>query len=484
MHFKLSISLIATAVLAQAAGMESFLDDAIVQMDAPQRIETSTSTILYGGRFRTKTPSYQFQPIHVTAPSIKAGCNGIDIGFGGFEYLNADQIVKFGKAVMANSEGLIFSLGLKAVCPACDETLKAFNKLAQGINSMNFDSCQTAKALTGVIGDVTGLNQQSGSSGPGWMTSMNDTINQGADWLNANVNGFLKTSGCDTSQRTCGARFFTATDVSTNSYMKYISENYNSSSIFTADDYDNMRAFTGDIVVSRAGENGSDKTGKIHFQAPTAGVHVEKEIRFIIGKYNGEIIKYDNEGNLFVYRLGTETGLIKNIKTNITSIENAIKNRSALSASDLKFLNSFNMPLYQIFNKLSTVPGGSTIIGSVKDELAEVMAYEVIFSYFSRMRIDLVRAKNSLNPSLVAKLPYSPEDTQNIEPQIQVMLEGIDGITGKIYSNFAQKNAALAEAISGKSELLQQLNEMEQLTMMRTNPKFFDNFMFAKALGK
>jgi len=481
---KIFISVIATAALAQAAGMEAFLDDAIIQMDAPQQIETSTSTILYGGRFRTKTPSYQFQPFHATAPSIKGGCNGIDIGFGGFEYLNADQIVKFGKAVMANSEGLIFSLGLKAVCPACDETLKAFNKLVQGINAMNFDSCQTAKALTGVIGDVTGLNQESGSSGPGWMTSMNETINQGADWLNANVNGLLKDSGCDTSQRTCGARFFTATDVSTNSYMKYISENYNSSSIFTADDYDNVRAFTGDITVSRSGSNGSDKTGKINFQAPTAGRNIEKEILYLIGANGGELIKYDNEGNLFVYKLEAETGLIRNIKTNITSIENAIKNRSALSANDLKFLNSFNMPLYQIFNKLSTIPGGATIIVSIKDKLAEVMAHEIIFSYFSRMRIDLVRAKNSLNPSLVSKLPYAPEDTQKIEPQIQVMLEGIDKMTGQIYGDFAKKTVELSDEIAGKSELLQQLNQMEQLTMMRTNPKFFDNFMFAKALGK
>lgn len=481
---KILISVIATAAIVHAAGMESFLDDAIVQMDAPQRIETSTSTILYGGRFRTKTPSYQFQPVHATAPSIKAGCNGIDIGFGGFEYLNADQIVKFGKAVMANSEGLIFSLGLKAVCPACDETLKAFNKLVQGINAMNFDSCQAAKALTGVIGDVTGLNQESGSSGPGWMTSMNETVNHGADWLNANVNSMLKNSGCDPSQRTCGARFFNATDVSTNSYMKYISENYNSSSIFTADDYDNVRAFTGDIIVRRAGENGSDKTGKINFPAPTAGRNIEKEILYLIGANGGELIKYDDEGNLFVYKLETETGLIKNIKTNITSIESAIKNRTALSANDLKFLNSFNMPLYQIFNKLSTIPGGATIIVSIKDKLAEVMAHEIIFSYFSRMRVDLVRAKNSLNPSLISKLLYAPEDTQQIEPQIQVMLEGIDKMTGQIYGDFAKKTVELSDEIAGKSELLQKLNQMEQLTMMRTNPKFFDNFMFAKALGK
>lgn len=481
---KLTISLIATAVLAQAAGMESFLDDAIVQMDAPQRIETSTSTILYGGRFRTKTPGYQFQPFHVTAPSIKGGCNGIDIGFGGFEYLSAEQIVKFGKAVMANSEGLIFSLGLKAVCPACDETVKAFNKLAQGINSMNFDSCQAAKAMTGVIGDVTGINQQSGTSGPGWLTSMNETINQGADWLNSNVNGMLKNSGCDPSQKTCGARFFQATDLTTNSYMQYISENYNSSSIFTADDYKNMRAFTGDITVSRSGQNGSSETGKIFFQVPTTGKNIEKEIRYLIGASGGELINYDDDGRLFINKLETETGLTTNIKTHITSIETAIKNRSALSESDLKFLNSFNMPLYQIFNKLSMIPGGSTVIVSIKDKLAEVMAYEIIFSYFSRMRIDLVRANNSLTPSLISKLLYAPEDTAQIKPHIQVMLGGIDKMSEQIYSDFAKKTIELSDEIAGKSQLLQQLNQMEQLTMMRTNPKFFENFMFAKAMGK
>jgi conjugative transfer pilus assembly protein TraH len=481
---KIFISIIATVALAQAEGMESFLDDAIVQMDAPQQIETSTSTILYGGRFRTKTPSYQFQPFHATAPSIKAGCNGIDIGFGGFEFLNADQIVKFGKAVMANSEGLIFSLGLKAVCPACDETLKAFNKLVQGINSMNFDSCQAAKALTGVIGDVTGINQQSGSSGPGWMTSMNETINRGADWINDNVNSLLKDSGCDPSQKTCGARFFTATDASTNSYMKYISENYNSSSIFTADEYDIMKSFTGDMIVSRAGANGSDKTGKINFRTPTTGRNIEKEILYLIGAPGGELMKYDDDGSIFLDKRDVETGLIKKIKENITSIENAIKNRTALSKNDLKFLNSFNMPLYQIFNKLSTVPGGSALITPIKGKLAEVMAHEIIFSYFSRMRIDLVRAKNSLNPSLVSKLPYAPEDTQQIQPHIRAMLEGIDNMTGLIYVDFAKKTAELSDKIASDTALLNKLNQMEQLTMMRTNPKFFDNFMFAKALGK
>src|SRR5574344_763290 len=129
------------------ASLKNFADGVVNVKENFGAISTRDRTVLFGGGYTMKVPNVTLTPFQVKAPSLKAGCGGIDMVFGSLGFLDKEQFVKFAEGIMAAAPGVAFDLALKTLCPSCSETLKALQAMANQINNMSLDSCGAATAL-------------------------------------------------------------------------------------------------------------------------------------------------------------------------------------------------------------------------------------------------------------------------------------------------------------------------------------------------
>ena len=101
------------------------------------------------GNLYARTPVKNVYPLSIQLPSARGGCGGIDIFAGSFSFINADQFIKTGKAIVNNAKGFAFQLALETISPVITEKLEELQNKMQEINSMNINSCETAAALVG-----------------------------------------------------------------------------------------------------------------------------------------------------------------------------------------------------------------------------------------------------------------------------------------------------------------------------------------------
>ncbi len=113
----------------------------------PNVFEAQTRGFAIGGALSARLPQRSITPFTIKEPYIKAGCGGLDIFGGSFSFINADQFVQYLQAIGQNALGYAFSLGLEAVCPPCNATIKTLRNFMNQMNKMFSDSCTAARAL-------------------------------------------------------------------------------------------------------------------------------------------------------------------------------------------------------------------------------------------------------------------------------------------------------------------------------------------------
>lgn len=108
-----------------------------------------------GGRVTAVAPTKTLTPFAGKAPSISAGCGGIDIFGGSMTLINSSQFTAFLEAVGQNALGYAFSMGLEAVCPTCNAGIKYMKDKMDQMNAFTLNSCNAAKAMVNSVADRT-----------------------------------------------------------------------------------------------------------------------------------------------------------------------------------------------------------------------------------------------------------------------------------------------------------------------------------------
>lgn len=121
---------------------------------APGAYNSQTRGFVTGGRVTAKAPTMTIAPFTFKGPDFKAGCGGIDIFGGSFSFINADQFTAFLTAIGQNALGYAFSMGIEAVCPTCNATLKDLRDKMDKLNAFMLDSCSAAKGLVNIAVDT------------------------------------------------------------------------------------------------------------------------------------------------------------------------------------------------------------------------------------------------------------------------------------------------------------------------------------------
>jgi conjugative transfer pilus assembly protein TraH len=108
--------------------------------------ESQSRGYMVGGGIRARTPTKYIQPLNIQLPDFKSGCGGIDMNFGGFSFINAEEFKTFLQQAGSQAVGYAFMMAIEAVCPTCRSILDTLRKMADSINKFGLDSCTAAKA--------------------------------------------------------------------------------------------------------------------------------------------------------------------------------------------------------------------------------------------------------------------------------------------------------------------------------------------------
>ena len=130
---------------------------------------------LMGGSLTARAPTKYVAPLTVQLPDLKAGCGGVDMFFGGFQFINAEEFKRFLQSAGTAAIGYAFHMALEAVCPTCNSVLKSLRGFADSVNKFGLDSCTAAKAAMNTVGGPIKAHLQTAIAGSGELTGLDGT---------------------------------------------------------------------------------------------------------------------------------------------------------------------------------------------------------------------------------------------------------------------------------------------------------------------
>lgn len=157
----LTISLSFTPA-SHAAGVSGSLDSFFnglgyhTNVSNPSSYKGQAANYYSGGSLYVRSSVKNAQLAALTIPSINAGCGGIDAFMGGFSHINSDQLVQFGKAVVANATPFAVDLALQTWAPQIKQIRDNLQSIADKWLNQSINSCETAQAAVGGLAAFAG----------------------------------------------------------------------------------------------------------------------------------------------------------------------------------------------------------------------------------------------------------------------------------------------------------------------------------------
>ncbi|MCK9195414.1 MAG: conjugal transfer protein TraH [Syntrophales bacterium] len=423
-----------------------------VNVTSPGAYDAQTRGFIVGGSLSARVPQDTLQPFSIKAPSIKAGCGGIDIFGGSFSFINADQFVQFMQSIGQNALGYAFSLGLEAVCPTCNSVIKWLREKMDMLNKFNMDSCMAAKALVNSAGSGAGLwdleacKQKKGGGDPvtGWLecASGNEAnVRQqikgvsDEDTADANAN---KTTGAKQGAATVQAlKWFGLSDSQKQQIVSVLGTWYTKSDNETSScSYQTPTLTLADLV-----QGGSVRLVK----CGTGG--------FGDGEKCEDVTTEST----------TISGFAKLTRDKMASILAKYKSKSALTSDEQEFVNAIPIPpvAYMLRNSLMySEQLANSLIDLTSDVAGAMMAWQMIENYIKifeggQSQIGTLCGKNYADIAEQIKLVRAERQelfekyTKGLEMQA-VMLSFMASIDAKVAANASHKiNQALNYGKSG-----------------------------------
>lgn len=106
-----------------------------------------TANYYTGGSASIRVPNKIYRLASFQQPSIKAGCNGIDIYGGSFSFINGNEFIDAVKNIGSSALGYAFMLALNTVTPMIKGTLDQIKGEMDRFTQFSKSSCDMAKGL-------------------------------------------------------------------------------------------------------------------------------------------------------------------------------------------------------------------------------------------------------------------------------------------------------------------------------------------------
>ena len=158
---KRCISFVCATAITSSVYAGTSLDDILSSTSGgfdyagPSSIKTQTRGYYnFGGLSVRSDIGGSIRPFNIQMPRLASGCGGVDIGFGGFSFLNIDQLVEKLQKIASAAPAFAFNMALSALCKDCQSIMDQLNAVADSINGLNFDACKSAVGWGKSIGSA------------------------------------------------------------------------------------------------------------------------------------------------------------------------------------------------------------------------------------------------------------------------------------------------------------------------------------------
>lgn len=152
--------------MAQAAGANSsvnkFFNDLGYNANVtnPSSFKGQTANYYNAGNIFVRSKIMTVSLAKVSMPTISAGCGGIDAFLGGFSHINSDEIVQFGKAVIANAVPFAVDLALQTWGGALKQIRDQIQNVSDKWLNQSINSCEAAQAAVEGLGAFASADVQ------------------------------------------------------------------------------------------------------------------------------------------------------------------------------------------------------------------------------------------------------------------------------------------------------------------------------------
>lgn len=170
--------------ICQAGVVDNFIAQSVVTPEG--RYSGQSRNYFTGGsmnlRFQADT---QDHPFSVTPPSLTIGCNGIDLSFGSFSYLNVDYLVNKLKMIIASAPVFFFQIALEAISHSVSNQIAKIEATLNAFNALQLNRCSASKIVATIPFDAMKDGGSWGSAAANAVGNLNTSTGAQNFWNDA-----------------------------------------------------------------------------------------------------------------------------------------------------------------------------------------------------------------------------------------------------------------------------------------------------------
>jgi conjugative transfer pilus assembly protein TraH len=168
-----------TGVVAEASWLDNWYQQSI--SSSPTYLKGQQRGYFTLGSFNARVDTETLYPVSISMPRLKAGCGGIDIFWGGWDFLRFEYLVEMFQRMIQAAPYVAFQIALKTISQKLGGILEAAENIIDQLNSMQFNECQFLNGFMMKLidtGDITAaLEEGAVKSGlySSWKKSVEET---------------------------------------------------------------------------------------------------------------------------------------------------------------------------------------------------------------------------------------------------------------------------------------------------------------------
>jgi len=431
----------------------------VTNTTAPHAYQGQQAGYYSGGSIYSRNSVRNFQLVQLDLPSFRAGCGGIDLFAGGFSYINNDQLVALMRNIMNNAKGYSMLLALEEVTPQIGNINKFLTDLANKVNSMNINSCETAESLVGGLWPKTQMAQQQVCRDIGSSTGIFN------DWAKAR-------QGCTSDDAQYNFDTTMRAGSTDPQYKNLVLDNGNiawkalqANNLVSGDQQfaELLMSFSGSIIIKK---NGTGKDANINIANLDSLATNSSLLKAILYGDKATFYKCDEPSQCLnpskqTVQISQNSALKGQVEKILNSMSQKILEDKPLSNQEIGLLQSTRIPIYKILAVQVAYQKDPNILNV--ENYSEIIAIDILFQYLQE-NINLVRESSSV-------LQY-PEE---------IMTKFNNGINQAMTDvREQQKNAQVQ--VSNAIQLIEQTQVLEKMLSGQLSAQVGNSLTWARSL--
>jgi conjugative transfer pilus assembly protein TraH len=391
-HFILFCFISSTAFASVSNDLGSFFNHLGYTENAtnPTAYQGQSAGFYTGGSLYARDTVRNYQLLSVNLPSVTAGCGGIDAFTGSFSFINSDELVNAMKNVANNAVSYAFMLGLETMTPEIANEMEYFQTMANRVNQMNIQSCESAASLVGAVWPKTDIAQQQVCETLGSSNNIFSDFAQAKQGCGTGIGGKSRTNTLNDLKNNDNDKDLVLqnTNIAWQAVLKngFLESDKELGELFMS--------LSGSIII-KSGNNDREPNEYAVLSSLSSNQNLIKAIL-----YGGttQIYICDETKNclnptLKNITIAPEQGLASQVRKYLDAIYQKILTDTPLTNDEKGFLQSTSLPIYKMLNVESAYANGADILDL--DNEAEVIATDILDQYLTE-NLDIIQKSASV----------------------------------------------------------------------------------------